>query len=211
MYINGIQIERGKNKDYTIDYNLAEISFNTTYPITNDMRIAVEFQYADRNYTRFLTYEEAVYKSEKLNISGYFYSESDAKNQPLQQNLTDLQKNKLAAAGNNSALMIAESAFIDAYDENKILYKKVINGTINVFEYSQNENDELYFVTFTNVGLNSGNYKLDRSTAVGNIFVYVGENLGSYNPIIRLTPPTKQQTFISVSYTHLTLPTICSV
>ena len=207
VYINGIQIERGENKDYTIDYNLAEITFNTTYPITNDMRIAVEFQYSDRNYTRFLTYEEAVYKSEKLNISGYFYSESDAKNQPLQQNLTDLQKNKLAAAGNNSALMTAESAFIDTYDENKILYKKVINGTINVFEYSQNENDELYFVTFTNVGLNSGDYKLDRSTAIGNIFVYVGENLGSYNPIIRLTPPTKQQTFILKSDYHFTKKT----
>ena len=92
VYINGIQIERGENKDYTIDYNIAEITFNTTYPITNDMRIAIEFQYANRNYTRFLTYEEAVYKSRKLNISGYFYSENDAKNQPLQQNLTDLHK-----------------------------------------------------------------------------------------------------------------------
>jgi len=196
VYINGIQIERGENKDYTIDYNIAEITFNTTYPITNDMRIAIEYQYANRNYTRFLTYEEAIYKSEKLNISGYFYSETDAKNQPLQQNLTDLQKNKLAAAGNNKDLMIAESAFLDTFDENKVLYRKVMNGITEVFEYSQNPNDELYFVTFTNVGTQKGDYSLERGTAIGNVYQYVGTNLGEYNPIIKLTPPSKQQTFV---------------
>ena len=196
VYINGIQIERGKDKDYTINYNLAEITFNTTYPITNDMRIAVEFQYADKNYTRFLTYEEAVYKSEKLNISGYFYSENDAKNQPLQQNLTDAQKNILASAGNNSNLMVAESAYVDGFDENKVLYKKVLNGATEVFEYSQNPNDELYFVTFTNVGIQKGDYTLKKSTATGNIYEYTGVNLGSYSPVIKLIAPTKQQTFV---------------
>lgn len=196
VYINGIQIERGENKDYTIDYNIAEITFNTTYPITNDMRIAIEYQYANRNYTRFLSYEEAVYKSQKLNISGYFYSETDAKNQPLQQNLTDLQKNKLTAAGNNKDLMIAESAFLDTFDENKVLYRKVMNGITEVFEYSQNPNDELYFVTFTNVGTQKGDYSLERGTAIGNVYQYAGTNLGEYNPIIKLTPPSKQQTFV---------------
>ena len=196
VYINGIEIKRGENEDYTIDYNLAEITFNTTYPITNDMRITLEFQYADRNYTRFVTYEEATYKSDKLNISAYFYNENDAKNQPLQQSLTADQKQILTNAGNNTDLMVAESAFLDAFDENKILYKKVLNGSIETFEYSNNSVDELYFVTFTNVGLNKGDYQLDRSTAIGNIFVYVGQNLGSYSPIIKLTPPTKQQTFV---------------
>lgn len=196
VYINGIQIERGENKDYTIDYNLAEITFNTTYPITNDMRITIEYQYANRNYTRFLTYEEAVYKSQKLNISGYFYSETDAKNQPLQQNLTELQKNKLAAAGNNPDLMVAESAFIDTFDENKLLYKKVANGATEAFEYSENPNDELYFVTFTNVGIDKGDYALKRSTANGNVYEYVGAGLGSFSPVIKLTPPTKQETFV---------------
>jgi len=196
VYINGIKIKRGENNDYTIDYNLAEITFNTTYPITNDMRIVVEFQYADRNYTRFVTYEEATYKSDKLNISAYFYNENDAKNQALQQSLTTDQKQILTNAGNNTDLMVAESAFIDAFDENKILYKKVLNGNTETFEYSNTSSDELYFVTFTNVGLNKGDYQLGRSTAIGNIFVYAGENLGSYSPIIKLAPPTKQQTFV---------------
>ena len=196
VYINGIQIKKGENNDYTIDYNLGEITFNTTYPITNDMRITIDFQYSDRNYTRFVTYESASYKTEKLNISGFFYSENDAKNQPLQQALTDEQKLILANAGNNTDLMFAESAFLDAFNENKILYKKVANGAVENFEYSINENDELYFVTFTNVGANNGDYSIDRSTAIGTIYNYVGVNQGSYAPITRLIPPTKSQIFV---------------
>ncbi|QXP65842.1 hypothetical protein [Polaribacter sp. AHE13PA] len=196
VFINGIQIKRGEENDYTIDYNLGEIEFNTTYPITNDMRIQIDFQYSERNYTRFITYDEASYEGEKFSIAGYFYSENDAKNQPIQQNLTDVQKQILESAGNNTDLMIAESAYEDAFNDNKILYKKVLNGSEEIFEYSNNATDELYTVTFSNVGNNLGDYVLDETTAIGNIFLFVGTNQGSYNPIIRLTPPTKSQLFI---------------
>ncbi|SDR66434.1 hypothetical protein SAMN05216503_0161 [Polaribacter sp. KT25b] len=196
VYINGLLINRGENEDYTIDYNLGEITFNTTFPVTNDMRITVEFQYSDRNYTRFITYNEVDYKSEKLNIAGYFYSENDAKNQPIQQSLSTEQKQILANAGNNADAMFSESAFLDTYDENKILYKKVINGVIEIFEYSNLETDELYNVTFTNVGANNGDYNLDRSIAIGNIFVFVGVNQGEYQPIVNLIAPTKSQFFV---------------
>ena len=196
VYINGIKIEKGENKDFTIDYNLGEIRFNTTFPITNDMRIWIDFQYSDRNYTRFVTYESATYESEKLKISGFFYNENDAKNQPLQQALTENQKEVLANAGNNTDLMFSESAFLDPFDENKILYKKVTNGAVENYEYATEPNDELYFVTFTNVGANKGNYSIDRSTAIGTIYNYVGVNRGDYAPITRLIPPTKSQVFV---------------
>lgn len=196
VYINGIKIEKGADKDYTIDYNLGEIRFTTTYPITNDMRIWVEFQYSDRNYTRFVTYESAKYSSEKLNISGFFYSENDAKNQPLLQVLTDNQKEILANAGNNPDLMFAESAFLDTFDENKILYRKVQNGAVEIFEYATNNTGELFFVNFTNVGANNGDYILDSSTAIGNIYSYAGVNRGNFAPLTRLIAPTKNQIFM---------------
>ena len=196
VYVNGVKIEAGENKEYTIDYNLSEITFNTTFPITNDMRIWVEFQYSDRNYTRFVTYEQAKYTSEKLNISGYFYSENDAKNQPLQQVLSENQKEILANAGNNTNLMVSESAFLDEYSENKVLYKKSIRGAIEFFEYSTNPIEDLYTVRFTNVGSNKGDYILSRTVSSGNIYEYVGINLGDYNPIIKLVAPSKVQVFV---------------
>jgi hypothetical protein len=160
------------------------------------MRIWIDFQYSDRNYTRFVTYESATYKTEKLHISGFFYNENDAKNQPLQQALTDNQKHILANAGNNTDLMFAESAAITAFDENKILYRKTTNGAVETFEYSLDPDAELYVVTFTNVGVNRGDYIIDSSTAIGNIYKYVGVNQGSYVPITRLIAPTKSQVFV---------------
>lgn len=189
VFVNGTQLQRGETKDYVIDYNLAEIRFNTTYPITNDMRIRVEFQYSDRNYTRFVTYEKAQYKADKFEISGYFYNENDAKNQPIQQKLTDSQKQILENSGNDNSKMVAESAYLDTYDANRIQYKK----KNNYFEYSTNKNDELYTVLFTNVGGKQGDYSVSKTIATGTIYKFVGKNQGNYNPVVRLIAPSKLQ------------------
>ena len=193
VFINGSQITKGVTNDYLIDYNIGEIRFNTTFPITNDMRIRVEFQFSNRNYTRFISYEKAEYKSEKIKLSGYFYNENDVKSQPIQLSLSEAQKEILAQAGNNSDLMVGESAYPDVFDRNKILYKKIQMGPEEFFEYSTNENDELFMVTFNNVGTNQGDYSLSDNFANGNVFVYVGESMGSYDPIVQLIAPTKLQ------------------
>lgn len=193
VFVNGSEITKGINDDYLIDYNIGEIRFNTTFPITNDMRIRVEFQFSNRNYTRFISYEKAEYKSEKLQLSGYFYNENDVKNQPIQVNLTAQQKEILANAGNNPDLMVGESAYPDVYDANRILYKKILVGNEEYFEYSTNQNDDLFNVTFSNVGTNLGDYSLSETYANGNVFVYVGTNLGNYSPITQLIAPTKLQ------------------
>jgi hypothetical protein len=49
------------------------------------MRIAIEYQYSDRNYTRFVTYAGATHQNAKWSFGSYLYSENDIKNQPLQQ------------------------------------------------------------------------------------------------------------------------------
>ncbi|EAR13982.1 hypothetical protein PI23P_05772 [Polaribacter irgensii 23-P] len=162
------------------------------------MRIWIDFQYSDRNYTRFVTYESATYKTEKLNISSFFFNENDAKNQPLQQAVTTQQIAVLANAGNNTDLMFAENTFEASSDENKILYKKTTNGAAENFEYSINPTDTLFAVTFANVGAKTGDYTLDvnNSSAIGNVYRYIGINQGSYAPITRLILPTKSQAFV---------------
>src|SRR5690606_25887319 len=184
-------------EDYVIDYNAGEINVNPTYPINSNMRITVEYQFTDRNYTRFIGYGGGNYTSENLDLGVYVYSENDAKNQPLQQNLSEEQVDILQAAGDDRDLMSAPSAVPDTYSENKILYKKgIVNGT-EVFVFSNNPDDELFNVRFSLVGNNNGDYVISDNNAISRIFEYVapinGIQQGNYEPIIRLNAPIKIQ------------------
>ena len=197
VYVNGLLLERGENKDYVIDYNAGEIRFNPTFPITGNMRISVEYQFTDRNYTRFIGYGGGNYNSAKLDLGVYVYSESDAKNQPLQQSLTEEQVAILQAAGDNKELMMAPSAVPDVYSENKILYKKEFRNGQEIFVYSNDPEDDLYNVRFTLMGDNNGNYVISSQNSISRIFEYVApiNNIkqGNYEPIIRLNAPEKLQ------------------
>lgn len=197
VYVNGLLLERGENNDYVIDYNAGEIKFNPTYPITANMRITVEYQFTDRNFTRFIGYGGGNYSSDTFDIGAYVYSENDAKNQPLQQNLSEEQVGILQAAGDDMALMTAPSAIPDTFSENKILYRKDMMDGMEIFVFSNNPDDELFSVRFTLVGDNMGNYVLSSNSAISRIFEYVspiaGVPQGNYEPIIQLTAPTLLQ------------------
>ncbi len=206
VYVNGLLLERGENKDYIIDYNAGEVRFNPTYPITSDMRISIEYQTTERNYSRIIAYGGGAHEGEKLKIGAFVYSENDAKNQPLQQNLSDPQKEILSNAGDDRTQMISPSAVPDVFSENKILYRiDTIDGQ-DVFVFSNNPEDELFNVRFSLVGSNQGDYIIGNVSTISRIFEYVapvnGVPQGNYAPIIRLEAPTKLQTaVVQGSYT----------
>ncbi|BAO75844.1 hypothetical protein [Winogradskyella sp. PG-2] len=197
VYVNGVPLSRGENNDYIIDYNAGEIIFNSTFPITSEMRITVDYQFSDRNYSRFTVFGGGNYTTEKLNLNVSVYSESDAKNQPLQQNLSTEQTQVLADAGDDTDLMVASSATAESFSENRILYRKETVGTEDIFVFSQNPDDELFSVRFTLVGANQGNYVLSNDNAVSNIFEYIapigGVPQGNYQPITQLVAPERMQ------------------
>ena len=203
VYVNGILKERGENKDYIIDYNAGEIIFNATFPITSEMRIVMEYQYSDRNFTRFLSYGGFNHESDKFSIGAYVYSENDVKNQPLQQSLSEEQVQILQNAGDDVTQMNAPSAYEDSYSENKILYKKTLIGPTEIFEFSTDETLTLYQVKFTFLGNNLGNYVLASNNTIGKIYEYVapiaGIPQGNYEPIVKLIAPTKIQIATIVS------------
>lgn len=197
VYVNGVVVQRGENKDYIIDYNAGEIIFNSTFPITSEMRITVDYQFSERNYSRLVAYGGVHHQSEKLSFGISVYSENDAKNQPLQQNLSQEQVQILADAGDDKALMVAPSGVLEPYNENRILYKKEMINGVEAYVFSNNPDDELYRVTFSQVGSNQGNYIVSSINAINNIYEYVepiaGIPQGNFNPIVQLVAPTKLQ------------------
>ena len=197
VYVNGNLLKRGENNDYTIDYNAGEIIFTPLFTISSEMRITIEYQYSEQNYTRFITYAGGTHENKNWSFGGYLYSENDLKNQPLQQNLSPEQAQILVNAGDNPDLMTAPSAYADSYSDNKVLYRKTTFNSTAIFEYSNNPDDELFNVRFSLVGTNKGNYILKNSSANGRIYEFVQPinaiPQGNYEPIIQLVSPTKIQ------------------
>ncbi len=198
VYVNGILLERGEAKDYIIDYNAGEIRFNATFPITSEMRIVVDYQFSERNFTRFVAYGGGSFrKNDTFKIAAQVYSESDAKNQPLQQTLSEDQVTVLANAGDDPDQMVAQSAIPDTFSDNKVLYRQIIVNGVEVFEFSIDPDETLFNVRFSNVGPNQGDYILNTTNTLRRTFEYVapinGVRQGSFEPQIRLFAPTLLQ------------------
>lgn len=203
VFMNGKQLTRGAENDYTIDYNLGEISFTPNVLITRDKRIYVEFEFSDRNYFRSLISSNSIYEREKAKVFLNFYSLQDNKNQPVQSDLTDEQKVFLKNAGNNPEnALFPGYRLIDEFDSDRILYQlkdSTVSGTKydSVFSYSTNPNNAYYSVSFSFVGQNNGNYIPAISSANGRVFQWVapvnGIPQGSYEPIILLVAPQRRQ------------------
>lgn len=197
VFVNGRQLKRGENEDYIIDYNAGEIIFNPNFPVNSTMRISVEYQVSEQNYSRIIATAGGEIETEKLYLKALVYNENDLKNQSLQQSLTEEQVEVLSEAGDDESQMFAESAVPANYSENRILYKKVMQNGTEIFEFSNNPEDELFNVRFTNVGQNQGNYIVSSQEAVTTIFEYIapinGVPQGNFEPFVRLIPPTKLQ------------------
>ncbi len=210
VYIDGVQMQRGEDQDYVIDYNNAEITFTPKHLISSDTRVQVDFQYADRNYLNSLLYatnETDFGKKFILNVSAY--SNVDAKNSPISQPLTPDQTQFLANLGDSVQNAFYPYASIDSFSAEAIMYKKidtVVNGTHDsIYVYSTSPDSAKYTLQFQNVGLNKGNYIPSYSLANGSVYQWIapinGVPQGSYEAAIFLVTPKKQQ-IVSLAGTY---------
>ncbi|MBL7943987.1 MAG: hypothetical protein JNM00_14555, partial [Flavobacteriales bacterium] len=204
VYIDGRKLERGQDRDYVIDYNAAEIVFTPRQFITKDIRITVEFQYSEKRYARPLLQTSITYQRPGARWFLNMYSESDARNQPLQQDLTQAQKFILSEAGDDLLAAFTTGADSVAYDDNLVLYAlRDSLGFDSVYVYSTHPDSAHYRVSFTEVGAGQGDYVEEGFTANGRKFRWIvpvisgNDTLhqGTHSPILLLAPPRKKQMF----------------
>src|SRR5262249_23223013 len=156
----GQLMTRGADRDYVIDYNTGEITFTPTRLITKDKRISVEFQYSDQAFLRTIFFANQQMHSDKWTVRANFYTEQDAKNQPLQQTLNDTEKMVLASVGDE-----VQNAYIPSIDSvpftsDRPLYKKVDSSGFLIYVYSTNPDSAHFAVNFSYVGTGKGSYRI---------------------------------------------------
>jgi hypothetical protein len=211
VFIDGVQMQRGEDQDYVINYNTAEITFTAKRMISKDQRIQVEFEYANQNYlnTQLLLGDD-VDLSKRLHVRANYYSSTDAKNSPLNQVLTTGQKQFLSQLGDSVQNAYYPSATLDTFSSSAVMYAlrdSTVGGIHydSVFVYSTNPDSAVYSVGFTDMGIGNGDYTLVGQSANGNVYQWIppvnGAHVGEYQPVILLVAPKKQQV-MSVGATY---------
>ncbi len=199
VFIDGVQMQRGEDQDYVINYNTAEISFTPRQMITKDKRIQVEFEYADRNYLNSMIYAtNETNFGQRFTLTASIYSNGDAKNSPINQTLDKDQRQFLADIGDSIQNAYYPYAAYDSFSVSRIMYKKIdtVYGSgshDSIYVFSTSPDSARYILVFSEVGLNKGNYIPLFSSANGQVFQWIapvdGIPQGSYEPAIFLVTP----------------------
>lgn len=204
VFIDGKLMERGFDRDYVIDYNLGEITFNNHIVITQFTIIRVDFEYAEQFYSRSNISAYQAVSNEKVKLYTNYYREQDNPNATLGFNVDENDLSQLRAIGDS-----VDQAFITGFDsvqfsENRVLYikKDTIDQdgvTQTIFEHSTDEGETHFSPTFSDVGFGNGDYVLSQTTANGRVYEWVspqgGVSQGNYEPGAFIPLPNSRQMF----------------
>ena len=205
VFIDGQLLLRGQENDYVIDYNTAEVTFTARRLITKDRRIAVEFQYSDKNYARSLLRLDQTIETARNTIRFSLYSEQDHRNQPLQQQLNESERAVLRDAGDDPLAATVPGIDSTGYANDQVLYRRTDSlGYSPVFVYSTIPETALWRVTFTQIGQGLGDYVQQEFTPNGRVFRWVAPDTvngrlvrkGDHAPVRVLVAPRNQQLMI---------------
>ena len=82
------------------------------------------------------------------------------------------------------------------------MYKKIDSLGYELYQYSNNQQEAIYQLVFSNVGDGNGDYILKENNALGKIFEWVAPDTiqltniiknGNYSPVKKLVTPKKRQ------------------
>ncbi|MEZ4757917.1 MAG: hypothetical protein R2817_13900 [Flavobacteriales bacterium] len=210
VYIDGQLMDRGQENDYIIDYNTAEITFTAKRLITKDRRITVEFQYSDKNYARSLMRANSSQTFGKSTLHFNLFSEQDHRNQPLQQQLSEDEREVLRLAGDDPLAATVSGVDSTGFLADQVLYRPVDSlGYSPVYVYSTSPDSAFLRITFSPVGAGNGDYVQQDFTPNGRVFRWVAPDTvngllvqrGDHAPLRVLIAPRSQQ-MMTLGFEH---------
>ncbi len=208
VYVDGQLLRRGLEMDYVIDYNRGEITFTSRRLVTKELRVIVEFEYADQQYLRSLYHVKSSLETENASIRIAVFSEQDNANVPGNQLLRDEDKRLLSTLGDRIDQAVISSIRDAAPSDNlsnPLLYAQVdttlMDGRtfMGILRYTPSGGPDLKVATFLDVGEGQGNYVVAANLANGRVFEWIapdqvtGKPRGRFEPSIRIVTPRLQR------------------
>ena len=197
VFLNGKQMQRGRDADYVIDYNTGTLTFNSRHLISTYDRIVVEFQYTGQAYDRSMQHVRTQYRHQGWEVEAQVYNEQDSRSRPLFRTLSDDDLFILGQAGDGAAFSSQAAADSLGFEAGSVRYRKTDTLDFGeVFVYSTRPESAVYRVRFAFVGEGNGHYLPVNSSVNGQVFRWVkprnGRPQGSYSPNSRLIAPEKR-------------------
>ncbi len=198
VFLDGIEMKRGENNDYTIEYSNATITFTPNRLITSASRISVDFEYTDRQYARnfFGAGVSSSFFNNILKFGFEYLREGDNQDAPIDISLTEQDKEILSQAGDDRNKAVKSGVRLAEPDSLGIvrgIYTKVdttINGEpFSYYIYNPGDSLSIYNVSFSFVGEGKGDYVRE---SLG-VYRFVGIGRGGYLPIIFIPVPQLKQ------------------
>ncbi|MFH0882509.1 MAG: hypothetical protein V2A56_05960 [bacterium] len=206
VWLNGHELVRGENADFTMDYTLGEITFTPRNPIDSESRIEVDFEYSPEAYPRNLYAGQLAFDNPSgwLNGNVTVMQEGDDESRPTGFEMTDAIRRNLSEYGDGAGPAQVFSA--DSLGPGKADYVRVDTvwtdgNTYSAFRFSPPGTDGTptgsWSVIFSNVS--GGDYDREYDASLGLFrFAWVGPGAGSWAPV-RLVPLPQRLRHIATS------------
>jgi len=195
VYVNGEQLTRGENNDYTIDYSNAELTFTTRRLVYGGARITVDFEYNDRQFNRSLIGAKAAvsFMNDRWSLSATHVREGDDQNSPVDLILSEADIEILNKAGDDRSKAVKSGAEYTGTGKGQYMQSSIQVKTpsgkdslLVVYKYAPEDTiDAVYSVSFSFVGDGLGSYK---KISLGR-YEFAGLYQGSYEPVRFLPIP----------------------
>ena len=198
VYLDGKQLKRGINHNYTMEYSNGSILFTSKNLIKANQELIIEYQYVEsfQRFQQSVNVHSVNYNSKHFKGKLTFLSEKDDIENPLnsEEDLDPFERDLIKSAGNDiakasySSIRLADGAS-GFYD---YIYSNTFNDSILIYKVDQSGSHN---ATFSHIGTQNGRY--ERLSKFDNQYKYVGNNKGAYEPIILLSIPEKNEIFYS--------------